>query len=60
MDESRIHMDLNSMSQYQRESLAAATLDLINGILAQPGGRALLDRKKEEIRQQRKVGACCG
>ncbi len=52
MDKSRIHMELDSMSQYQKDSLAAATLDLINGILEQPGGRALLDRKKAELRAQ--------
>lgn len=40
---------LDSMSQYQQESLAAAALDLLNGILAQPGGRELLDRKKAEL-----------
>lgn len=51
-----IHIDMSQMSQYQQESLAAATLDLLNGILAQPGGRELLDRKKAELRQRRKMG----
>ena len=32
-----------------REDLAAATLELIRGILRQPGGRERLDAKKAEL-----------
>ncbi len=55
MDGSRIHMDLNSMSQYKKDALAAATLAMFNGILAQPGGRELIERKKAELGLNRKV-----
>ncbi len=49
MEGNHIHKALESMSQYKKDALAAATLAMFNGILAQPGGRELIERKKAEI-----------
>ena len=43
--ENTIHIDVNSIPKYKREALAAATFDLIRGILSQPGGREALDKE---------------
>jgi|GEM_PF-2438254 len=43
---------LESMPQYKKDRLAAATLDLFNRIVSQPGGRELIERKKAELRAQ--------
>lgn len=44
-----VHIDVNSIPKHTQEVLAAATLDLIHGILAQPGGREAMDRKIAEL-----------
>ena len=40
-----LHINVNEIPDYVRAELAAATLDLIRGILRQPGGRAALDER---------------
>ena len=40
-----IHINVDEIPDYVRDELAAATLDLIRGILRQPGGRAALDER---------------
>lgn len=40
-----IHINTAEIPDYVRDNLAAATLDLIYGILRQPGGRAALDAR---------------
>ena len=47
--ENTVHIDVNSIPNHTQEVLAAATLDLIHGILAQPGGREALDNKIAEM-----------
>ena len=47
--DSAIHIDILLIPQYTQETLAAATLDFIHGILAQPGGREALDKKIVEL-----------
>lgn len=47
--ENTVHIDVNSIPKHTQEVLAAATLDLIHGILAQPGGRETLDNKIAEM-----------
>ncbi len=51
-----VHIDVSQISRYQREVLAAATMDFINRILAQPGGRELLEKKKAELRWRKETG----
>lgn len=43
-----LHINVNEIPDYVRAELAAATLDLIRGILRQPGSREMLDVKTEE------------
>ena len=40
-----IHINVAEIPDHARDDLAAATLELIRGILRQPGGRAALDEK---------------
>lgn len=40
-----VHINVAEIPDHARDDLAAATLDLIRGILRQPGGRAALDAK---------------
>lgn len=44
-----IHIDVSKIPKRVQENLAAATLDLINGILAREGGRELLEQKEVEL-----------
>ena len=44
-----ITIDTAAIPAHVREDLAAATLELIRGILRQPGGRERLDAKKAEL-----------
>lgn len=46
---SDIHIDVSLIPKSVQENLASATLDLIHGILGQPGGREALDRKIIEL-----------
>ena len=39
------HINTAEIPDFVRDNLAAATLDLIHGILRQPGGREALDAK---------------
>lgn len=40
-----VHINVAEIPDHARDDLAAATLDLIRGILRQPGGRAALDER---------------
>ena len=40
-----VHINVAEIPDHARDDLAAATLELIRGILRQPGGRAALDEK---------------
>lgn len=40
-----VHINVTEIPDHTRDDLAAATLDLIRGILRQPGGRAALDER---------------
>lgn len=40
-----VHINVAEIPDHARDVLAAATLDLIRGILRQPGGRAALDER---------------
>ena len=40
-----VHIRTEDIPEFMRDNLAAATLDLIHGILRQPGGREALDAK---------------
>lgn len=40
-----IHINVAEIPDHARDDLAAATLDLIRGILRQPGGRERLDAR---------------
>jgi hypothetical protein len=40
-----VHINTAEIPDFVRDNLAAATLDLIHGILRQPGGREALDAK---------------
>lgn len=48
MNNERITVALESIPDYVREELAAATLDSVLAFLKQPGGREFLDTKKAE------------
>lgn len=47
-----IHIDTQAIPAQVRDTLAAATMDLLNGILSQPGGRERLEAKKMELAAQ--------
>lgn len=47
--ESVVHIDVKSIPKHTQDILAAATLDLIHGILSQPGGREAIDKKITEL-----------
>lgn len=40
-----IHVNVTDIPNHVRDDLAAATLDLVRGILRQPGGRERMDAK---------------
>ena len=44
-----IHIDVSLIPTYTQNTLADATLDMIKGILKQPNGRELLDKKINEL-----------
>lgn len=46
----KVQIDLPSIPRHAQETLAAATLDFIHGILAQAGGREALNKKIAELR----------
>lgn len=48
-----IHIDTSLISDHVRDQLAAATMDMVLGILRKPGGRELLDAKKAEIARRK-------
>lgn len=50
-----IHIDTKAIPAQVRDTLAAATMDLLNGILSQPGGRERLEAKKAELAAQRRM-----
>lgn len=44
-----IHIDTSLIPDHVRDQLAAATMDMVLGILRKPGGREMLEAKKAEI-----------
>lgn len=46
-----IHINVDEISDYVRDELAASTLDLIRNILRQPGGREALDARIKAKKQ---------
>ncbi len=48
-----IHINVDEIPDYVRDELAAAVLDMVRGILAQPGGREMLDAKSRERKEQK-------
>lgn len=48
-----IHIDTSLIPDHVRDQLAAATMDMVLGILRNPGGRELLEAKKAEIAKRR-------
>lgn len=57
--ENSVHINIAQIPKHTQEVLAAATLDLIHNILAQPGGREAMDSKIAELglRNMKKKGA---
>ena len=49
-----VHIDLDAIPEPVWQALAASTLELIKSILAQPGGRELLDAEKERMRKEKR------
>ena len=47
-----IHINVDEIPDYVRDELAAAVLDMVRGILAQPGGREMLDAKTRERKER--------
>lgn len=51
--EQEIHIRVDEIPDELRDSLAAATLDLIHAILRQPGGREMLDARTAKRKAER-------
>ncbi len=47
-----VHINVDEIPDHVRDELAAAVLDMVRGILAQPGGREMLDAKIRERKEQ--------
>jgi hypothetical protein len=47
-----IHINVGEIPDHVRDELAAATLDMVRNILAQPGGREMLDAKTRERKER--------
>lgn len=47
--ENVVNIDVSLIPKHTQEVLACATMDLIRDILAQPGGREAIERKKVEL-----------
>lgn len=47
-----IHINVDEIPDHVRDELAAATLDMVRGILVQPGGREMLDAKIRKRKEQ--------
>ena len=54
MQKQKIQIHIEEIPEPVWEALAASTLELIKSILAQPGGRELLDAEKERMRQEKR------
>ena len=48
-----IHINVDEIPDHVRDELAAAVLDMVRGILAQLGGREMLDAKSREIKERK-------
>ena len=44
-----VKLDVSLIPDVVRDELAAATLEFVRGILRQPGGREMLDSKRDEL-----------
>lgn len=44
-----VKLDVSLIPDHVRDELAAATLELVRSILRQPGGREMLDSKRDEL-----------
>ena len=47
-----IHINVGEIPDHVRDELAAATLVMVRNILAQPGGREMLDAKTRERKER--------
>lgn len=47
-----IHINVGEIPDHVRDELAAAALDMVRNILAQPGGREMLDAKTRERKER--------
>ncbi len=54
--ENPIHIDVSLIPDHVRDSLAEDAMRMVLGIIRQPGGRELLDRKKAEIARRNAAG----
>ena len=50
MEKQELRINVSEIPDCVREDLARATLEMVRNILAQPGGREMLDREKERIK----------
>lgn len=50
MQRQEIRLNLSEIPEHVKEDLARASLEMVRNILAQPGGREMLDREKERIK----------
>ncbi len=50
-----IHINVADIPDQVRDTLAAATMDLLQSILSQPGGRERLEAKKLELAAKGKL-----
>lgn len=46
-----VKLDVSLIPDVVKDELAAATLEFVRSILRQPGGREILDSKKDELRE---------
>lgn len=51
-----VSINMAEIPDYARDRLAEATLDLLRGILRQPGGREALDAKKAARKKEEQEG----
>lgn len=54
-DPSELHIDVSLIPDHTRDVLAAATLEMVRGILKQPGGREMLDAQTAKRKAQRET-----
>lgn len=48
-----IRINVDEIPDHVRDAFAATVLDMVRNILAQPGGREMLDAKSREIKERK-------